>query len=187
MFEEFKAQPPGDQERTLDQEWKRLDPTPETSENEAYAEFMSRLDFVNDHYADFGPGVFDPRGQLYMRFGAPDELIQDVIPLNRESVSEAIQLIEDRYHAMNLSTHGAKPYSRTATRNEVVDPRELAGDRAGDHVAYPFELWVYHASGRPILERDHVQEIDIGMRYLFIDREGYGRYKLESSSSISTK
>jgi GWxTD domain-containing protein len=187
MFEEFSSRPVGDQERALDEEWKKLDPTPETSLNEAYEIFMSRLAFVNQHYGDFGPAVFDPRGQLYMRLGAPDEVIQDVIPLNRESVGEAIKLIEDRFHAMSLSTHGVKLHNRETTRNEVIDPRELSTERAGDNVAYPFELWVYQGTGEPILERDHVPEMEIGMRYLFIDREGYGRYKLESSSSISTK
>jgi hypothetical protein len=121
-----------------------------------------------------------------MRLGAPDEVIQDVIPLNRETVSEAIKLIEDQYHAVSFSTHGAKAYS-TAKQTHVVDPRGLGEERHGDNVAYPFELWVYDTGGTPLFSHDRVQEIDIGTRYLFIDREGYGRYKLESSSSISTK
>lgn len=186
-FEEFVARPPGEQESMLDALWKGADPSPETGENEAYETFLARLEFANEHYSDFGPAVFDPRGQLYMRLGPPDEIIQDVIPLNRETVSEAVQLIEDRYHPVSFSTHGVKLYSGEAKRSNVVDPRELGVQRAGDNVAYPFELWVYHTSGEAILERDRLQEADIGMRYLFIDREGYGRYKLESSSSISTK
>jgi hypothetical protein len=32
-----------------------------------------------------------------------------------------------------------------------------------------------------------VQEMDIGMRFLFVDRDGHGVYKLERSSSISIK
>jgi len=186
QFEQFRQRPPGDQERMLDELWKGADPTPETAANEAYEEFLRRLAFVNDHYGDGGPAVFDPRGQLYLRLGPPDDVVQDVIPLNRETAAEAVKLVEDPYYSMTFSTHGAKPYSRV-TKNVVSDPRDLAGERAGDNVGYPFELWVYHASGAPLLERDRVKEIDIGMRYLFVDRDGYGRYKLESSSSISTK
>ena len=119
--------------------------------------------------------------------GAPDEIVQDVLPLNRETVTEAVQMVEDPYYAMNFSAHGVKLYHNTASRNDVVDPRGVGAERVGDSVGYPFELWVYHASGEPLLGRDRVQEIDIGMRYLFIDRNGYGRYKLEGSSSISTK
>ncbi len=186
-FESFLRQTTGDQEKMLGELWKSVDPTPETDVNEAYETFLSRLAFVNDHYADFGPGIDDPRGQLYIRLGAPDEIVQDVIPLNRETVIEAMQMIEDPYHAVSFSTHGVKLYHNSASRNEVIDPRGLGADRAGDSVGYPFELWVYHVSGEPIMSRDRVQEIGIGQRYLFVDRDGYGRYKLESSSSISTK
>lgn len=185
-FDRFREATAGDQEKMLDAMWKKADPTPETAENEAYDTFLARLTYVSSHYADYGPGVFDPRGQLYLRLGPPDEIIQDVVPLNRETVAEAVQMIEDKYHAVSFSTHGVKQYS-TATKSHIVDPRGLADQRAGDNVAYPFELWVYHNDGDPIFPRDRVQEMDIGMRYLFIDREGYGRYKLESSSSISTK
>jgi GWxTD domain-containing protein len=186
QFDEFQKRPTGEQEKMIDKLWKEADPTPETSENEAYQTFLDRLAFVNTHYSDSGPAVFDPRGQLYMRLGPPDEIVQDVIPLNRETVSEAVKMIEDQYHAISFSTHGVKAYG-TARRSHTVDPRGLADERAGDNVAYPFELWVYDTAGKPLFERDQVQEIGIGTRYLFIDREGYGRYKLESSSSISTK
>jgi GWxTD domain-containing protein len=186
-FEEFQGRPIGDQERALDATWKGLDPTPETDENEAYETFLGRLAYANEHYSDDGPAIFDPRGQLYVRLGPPDELVQDVIPLNRETVSEAIQMIGDPYHTMNFSAHGAKPYNRSVSRDNVIDPRGLAGERAGDNAGYPFELWIYHTTGSPILPRDDIKEIDIGMRYLFVDRNGFGDYKLESSSSISNK
>jgi GWxTD domain-containing protein len=186
QFSDFQKRSSGEQEKMIDKLWKEADPTPETSENEAYQTFLERLAFVDEHYSDSGPAVFDPRGQLYMRLGPPDEIIQDVIPLNRETVSEALKMIEDQYHAVSFSTHGVKAYG-TARRSHTVDPRGLSDERPGDNVAYPFELWVYDTAGKPLFERDQVQEIGIGTRYLFIDREGYGRYKLESSSSISTK
>ena len=82
--------------------------------------------------------------------------------------------------------HGVKSYG-TAKRSHSVDPRGLANERAGDNVAYPFELWVYDGVGSPLFKEDRIKEINIGIRYLFVDRDGYGKYKLESSSSISTK
>jgi len=186
-FDAFQKLSLGDQEQTLDQTWKRIDPTPETDVNEAYETFLARLAYVNEHFSDFGPAIFDPRGQLYVRLGPPDELVQDVIPLNRETVSEAVEAVDDPYHAISFSTHGVKQYNRGVGRENIIDPRSLAGEREGDNVAYPFELWIYHTAGDPILPRDDVKEIDIGMRYLFVDRKGYGHYKLESSSSISNK
>ena len=60
------------------------------------------------------------------------------------------------------------------------------GGEQGD-VGYPYELWTYNGGGDPILERDRSLEPDIGLRFIFIDTEGYGRYKLESSSSMMNK
>jgi hypothetical protein len=48
-------------------------------------------------------------------------------------------------------------------------------------------LWLYNSAGEPILSRDRVIDPDIGTRYLFIDREGYGVYRLEASTKISDK
>jgi hypothetical protein len=55
------------------------------------------------------------------------------------------------------------------------------------NVGYPYELWIYEAGGKPIRERDKAMEQDIGMRFIFIDTDGYGRYKLESSSIMMSK
>ena len=107
--------------------------------------------------------------------------------MNRETLAEAMEKVEDQFHAMNYTSSSLKPYGLTASRNNLVDPRGISSERAGDHQAFPFELWVFQARGNPLLERDRSQELDIGMRYLFVDRGGYGRYKLESSSSIVNK
>jgi GWxTD domain-containing protein len=186
LFEEKSV---GEQEEILDKMWKAYDPTPETGINEAYEKFRVRMAYINAHYAeDAGPAIFSPRGQLYMRYGPPDELVQDVIPINKETISEAVEILADQYHTMNFSSHGGtKPYNRGANRDHVIDPHGVGRLNEGDNQGYPYELWVYLGRGDPILKRDEIQEMDIGMRYLFIDRNGYGRYILESSSTISTK
>jgi len=177
----------GEQERRLEAMWRANDPTPETDVNETYEEFLVRLAYINTHYTDFGAGILSPRGQVYARYGAPDEIVQDYIPINRKTIAEALEVVEDAYHAADFSSHSGKTFRAPPPISNTIDPRGIAGDREGDHRAYPFELWVYTTSGEAILERDRVQEMQIGMRYLFIDRDGYGRYKLESSSSISNK
>jgi len=186
-YDEFQDLSPGEQEARVAALWAREDPNPETKGNEAYREFLSRLDFVRMHYADSdGPG-FSPRATIYLKFGPPDEIVQDVVPVNRNTTEEAIGAVKDKFHAMNFSSHSLKPGMRGVTQSIIVDPRQLGGRRLGDIVAYPFELWIYTAHGHPILRRDRASEMDIGMRYLFVDRTGYGRYRLESSSSISNK
>jgi len=187
-FPDFQQLDIGEQEKQLDLMWKQHDPTPETAANESYAMFLVRLAFINQHYQEGSqPAVFSARGQLYLRYGTPDELVQDIIPINRETVTEAIEAVDDKYHTMNFSSHSVKPGSGVNTQSLVADPRGLAGDRRGDHSAFAFELWVYHTAGDPILDRDRTKEADIGMRFLFTDRQGYGVYRMESSSSITNK
>jgi GWxTD domain-containing protein len=183
----FESLSLGEQESRLDELWRSEDPAPETGINEAYEEFLIRLVYVNDSFYDSQrAAIFSDRGQIYMRWGPPDEFVQDVIPVNRETISEALAAVEDKYHPVNYSTHGVKPYS-TVTKTNDVDPRNLGRIGEGGNTAFPFELWVYNNSGEPILSRDRLIDPDIGMRYLFIDREGYGVYRLETSTKISDK
>lgn len=185
-YEEFDRKSLGDQERMLDAMWKELDPTPETGVNEAYEEFLRRLAYVNDRFSGYEEAIYSARGQIYMKWGPPDDVIQDVVPVNRETLSEAVEMVENKFHTMNYSTHGVKPYN-TATSNRIVDTRGVGTIDEDGNTGYPYELWIYNGSGKPILERDRFMNPQIGMRYLFIDREGYGRYTLESSSAFSSK
>ena len=187
-FKQFASMPPGDQEKTLDELWKEFDPDPSTGTNEAYDMFLERLAYVDAHYREMGPAIFTARGSVYVRYGPPDETVQDVIPLNYDSLAEAEAVVENPYHPLNLGSSNSKIYKTPKTRNSFAgDRRDNARYRPEDNTAVPYELWIYHAGGEPLLVRDRVQEMDIGMRYLFVDRDGHGTYKLERSSSISTK
>ncbi len=187
-FDEFAKLEPGEQERRLAELWKQEDPDPDTAVNEAYEEFLARLDYVRRNYVEDSREAFSPRAEIYLRYGEPDEIVEDVIPVNRDALIEAIALVEDPYHAINASTHGMKPSSGgRQTGNHIVDPRNLSGKRQGDNASYAFELWIYTERGEPILERDRLRTMEPGMRFLFVDREGYGRYHLESSSNITDK
>lgn len=187
-FREFAGRSPGEQEQTLDQLWKEFDPDPTTGTNEAYDAFLERLAYVEAHYREIGPAIYSARGDVYIRFGPPDETVQDVIPLNYDSLAEAEAMVENPYHPLNLSSSNSKLYQTPKSKNTfAADGRESARYREEDNTSVPYELWIYHAGGEPLLARDRVQEMDIGMRFLFVDRDGHGAYKLERSSSISSK
>ena len=186
-FEAFQVLNIGEQERMLDELWRSEDPTPETGVNEAYEEFLDRLAYVNQTFAEGArAAIFTDRGQIYMKWGPPDEFVQDVIPVNRQSLSEAFAVVEDRFHPINYSTHGVKTYVN-AVRTPVSDHRKMSQVGEGGNTAYPFQLWIYSTAGKPILRRHKVIDPEIGMRYLFVDRNGYGVYKLEASTKISDK
>ncbi|MBI4720588.1 MAG: GWxTD domain-containing protein [Chitinivibrionia bacterium] len=185
-YEQFKDKNRAEQEKMLAALWKSLDPDPATGVNEAFEEFLSRLDYVNNHYSDYQMGIFTDRGLIYMKYGKPDEIIVDVIPMNRETTSDAIAQVVDRFHPVVYSTHGTRPEisKPTTSMNIVPDKRRVGVVGEGGNVAYPYELWVYNDNGRPLLPRDKAAAPDIGLRFIFIDREGYGSYKLEVSSSL---
>lgn len=187
-FRAFADRSPGEQEQVLDEMWKRFDPDPSTGTNEAYDAFLERLAYVEAHYTESGPAIFTARGGVYVRYGPPDELVQDVIPLNYDTLAEAEAMVENPYHPLNLGSSNSKLYQTPKTRNSfATDGHGSARYRPEDNTGVPYELWIYVAGGEPLLTRDRVQEMDIGMRFLFVDRDGHGTYKLERSSSISTK
>jgi GWxTD domain-containing protein len=183
-FKDFKNKSRAEQERELKKLWRSLDPDPATGTNEAYEEFLARLDYVNANYSDYQLGIFTDRGLIYMRYGRPSEIIRDVLPMNRESTSDAIAKVKDKYRPVIFSTHGGRPVFNRPGSDIVVDKRRVGKVGEGGNVAYPYELWIYEGRGDPILPRDKGLSPEIGLRFLFIDRDGYGRYKLEVSSSL---
>lgn len=186
-FEAFQNLSLGEQEQILDELWRSEDPSPETGVNEAYEMFIDRLEYVNQAFSEGArEALFTDRGQIYMKWGAPDEFVQDAIPVNRETISEAFAQVEDKFHPVNYSTHGVKRYTN-AIQPPVIDHRRMSQVGEGGNTAFPFELWIYHGTGDPVLKRHGEIDPDIGSRYLFVDREGYGVYKLETSSKISDK
>jgi len=183
-FRGFYEKTPGEQEAIVSAMWKEIDPDPATGVNEAYEKYLERVAYIEAMYTDYQLGIFSDRGLIYLKYGPPDEKIVDVIPLNRESLSDALMKVEDRYHAVNFSNTGGRPGYATPQQNIVIDPRRLGAVGEGGDTASPYELWIYNQNGDPIRKRDESIEPDQGLRFIFVDREGYGRYRLESSSSM---
>jgi len=186
-FDAFAKLPLGEQEKTLTETWKGFDPDPTTGVNEAYQEFLRRREYVNAMYSDYQTGIFSDRGLIYLKYGPPDELEVDVVPQNRESLSDALEKVDDKFHPIDYSNTGSRLRYARPGQNIFVDPRRLGMVGEQGDVGYPYELWTYNSGGDPILERDRSLEPEIGLRFIFIDTEGYGRYKLESSSSMMNK
>ncbi len=186
-YKAFEAKAPGEQELALDALWKTLDPDTSTGNNEAYDLFIERLDYVNAHLNDVNIAIYSPRGNIYLRYGPPDEVVQDVIPGNYDTLGEAEQVIENAYHPLNMSSSGQKLYSIPKTENSLAGEGSTARYRPEDNTSVPYELWIYNGGGYPILDRDRMTEVEPTTRFLFVDRDGHGTYKLEKSSSISNK
>ncbi len=58
----------------VEQFWLRRDPTPDTPENEFREEHYRRIAYANEHFAAGKKGSLTDRGQIYIKFGPPDEI-----------------------------------------------------------------------------------------------------------------
>lgn len=186
-YKNFVTRTPGEQERMLDVLWKSFDPDTLTGNNEAYDTFMERLDYVKEHYADEPLAIYTARGEIYLKYGPPDEIVQEVVPGNYETLEEAEQVVDNPYHPINMSSSGQKIYSVPKSKDPLSGAGSSARNRKEDNTGAPYELWIYNGGGNPILERDRITEIEPTTRFLFVDRDGHGVYTLEKSSSISNK
>jgi GWxTD domain-containing protein len=163
--EAFAALAPGEQERYLADFWLARDPTPLTVENEARSSFLGRVARANQLYTHpgLGKGMFSDMGRVFIRYGEPSEVVNEVIPTGDQTVDLVISQImanEDRSIG-------------------DVNAKGPGGDLR------PYEMWIYDgpiglppdadpkAGGHPRHKR---------LVFLFVDERGAGDYRLRYST-----
>lgn len=62
-----------EREQFVENFWLKRDPTPESEENEYREEYYRRVAYANETFASGIPGWKTDRGQIYIKYGAPDE------------------------------------------------------------------------------------------------------------------
>jgi GWxTD domain-containing protein len=72
--EELRGLPEEEQVAGWEAFWRRRDPTPETSRNEAQLEFFRRLRYAERNFQGYGPGWRSDMGRIYIRHGPPDQI-----------------------------------------------------------------------------------------------------------------
>jgi len=181
-FDEFGKMSLGEQESFMKAFWKKLDPTPQTAVNERYEKFVGRLLYADAHFGGFTRGALSDRGYVYIRFGQPDEIVHKPVPVNRDDLSEALAYVESQYKIMveGVTTERQRMVDR---RPQIQDPLESRAARGrGDMDAGGFEVWNYNFKGDPLLPSDNGMTVRSGLRFLFVDLDGYGDYRLTGSS-----
>lgn len=183
MFERMNI---GDQERMMNEFWRAIDPTPNTALNETYETFMQRLRYADARFGGDERGALSDRGRLYIRFGPPDDIVHQTVPKTREDMTEALEKLEDEYKVIAFGSSrgpGSAEYPR-------VQSRTLLGTRMSDGIPFrgvgmdlgAFELWIYDLRGEPLLERDRIMTVQSGLRFLFVDKDGIGEFRLIGTS-----
>ena len=164
--EQFGALQPGEQEKLLTEFWRKRDPTPGTAANEAYLTFRERVEHVNEHFSRFGigKGMFSDMGRVYIRYGAPGDVLHQVIPAGDETLTK---VLEDIMSSETRAVGG-------------VDQKGPGGDQR------PYEVWVYQGDIPMPFDVDPATAAERGTRrrllFLFVDEQGLGTFTLRYST-----
>ena len=174
----------GEQERFMEDFWKRQDPSPDTALNEVLEEFNRRVAYADIHYAESRRGALSDRGRVYIRLGPPNEIQEEAVPnhLAGTGSEDLIEKVDDPYapsdHEIPLSSDDDRHASSRAA--SAFEHSRVIGV-SGEIVSY--ELWIYAGHGSPLLPVDGAVGIDTGLRLLFVDTTGVGSFRLRDTSA----
>ena len=155
----------GEQEAYLDRFWKDRDPTPLTAQNEERDKFYDRVRHANENFGIQGvvKGMMSDRGRVYVRYGEPDEIRQQVMPTGNASLQQV-----------------AREIAVTDDDPAAIQLRRPAGIGSDER---PFEVWTYIRVLSPESERmKGGSQRRMLRKFVFVDDEGYGNYSLRYSS-----
>jgi len=177
----FAAMSLGEQEAFMRGFWKKLDPTPQTAVNESFDGFNARVRFADANFAQFERGSLTDRGFVFIRFGPPDEIIRKPLPQSRDDLFEGIEKVATEYKiiAEGIMTEKALKDDRPMILSD--EKRRATRGTVGSDVG-SFEVWNYSFKGQPLLPEDKGMTIRQGLRFLFLDKDGIGDYRLVGSS-----
>lgn len=151
----------GEKEVRIETAWRQADPSPETAENEARIEFLRRVAYANQQYTIFVPGMFSDRGRVYIRYGEPDEVKIERMPVAGKTLG----------YVLDSSIPQASRDALTKTGSGMADSR-------------PYEIWTYNSrTGKEASARFGLNEMTSGLKFVFTDEQGYGDYTLRYSST----
>jgi GWxTD domain-containing protein len=157
----------GEKEVLLEDLWRRYDPTPETAENEVRSTFRRRVEYANAHYTIFQRGMFTDRGRVWIRYGEPDDIEIERMPaLDKDTIGHQL---------LDLPAEDREAITRT--------PRDES--QAAD--LRPYEIWTYDQRGRELVPGSTLPGAMKGLKFVFVDEQGYGDYILRYSTGGATR
>jgi GWxTD domain-containing protein len=173
---------PGDRERYMRAYWKRLDPTPDTIQNEALQEYYRRLKFANEHYRAYRKGMFTDQGRIYVKYGPADDVRQDSAWGSNPGASDV--LYPGATHQTGSSGHRRVDETGMTFREMGIDETDREAARLGNVqvVGKSFEVWVYDSGGKPLSGNWALTGSGKKMKFVFVDQRGYGDMDLIYSS-----
>lgn len=148
----------GDRARFLEEFWRRHDPTPETARNETYESFLERIDYAKRQFSTLRSGHLSDRGRIYIRYGEPDDLRREVIPVEADRLESALS--DDPF---------LDPELKAALSRDRSRPRA-------------YEIWSYYGRGNPLFPGRDLFPGGEQIRFIFVDDQGFGEFYLKYST-----
>ncbi len=197
QLEKYLAASRADQEVMLEEFWRDLDPDPADPYNEVYTEFRRRVAYAKVNLGGFNSsGPADDRGLIYVLLGPPDRVSREAMPLNENDLEDArIKVYKpeapdrDGSWAKGADPSGTQSVSPYFDRGGITMPYSSSADleiresRASALRDHGFELWSYTRGGAPLFPNQYTAAVPLnGLQLLFIDTDGTGRHRLESTN-----
>ena len=102
--------------------------------------------------------MFSDRGRIWIQFGEPDEIRIERLPVSDKTLGYVVEGIPQ------------------ASRDLFIKPDQGLVDTR------PYEIWTYQLRGHEIVPRHRMNEVSAGMKFVFVDEQGYGEYQMRYSS-----
>jgi GWxTD domain-containing protein len=180
LRERFLAAGLGERQAILADFWGDVDPVPETAVNEAAEEFRRRMSYVNKYLGGFGHGgPLDDRGLVYLLLGPPDDVQQQVVPVNANDFEDALAQVYDSFLSPNNGLVLRDAYAEDEMTNQAIRERL---DRANSQERFKaYELWKYNDNGAQLFPNQY-SAMPLGLNFLFLARLGGSTYTLEATN-----
>lgn len=162
-YDSFVTLGRGEQEAYLRDFWNRHDPTPAGQQNVVEQKFYERVAVANEQFSGYRAGMESDRGRVFIRYGPPDEVTQNLNPQDEDLLGNVLpQEIDDP---------GLSPEEKL----RQTRPRNRYDDRA-------YEIWEYQIRGDPLIPEYVHPGMETGLKFIFVDELGFGDYSLVYTS-----
>lgn len=155
--------------------WQKRDPTPETPENEARAEFEKRIAFADSRFTQQETrGSLTDRGMVFVLLGPPTYVGRKPLATGEDGAGDT-GLSRARTSDLRIASRGPESTTRTggATRAAAADAVAGPGRTMTDAASNWREVWHYRKeklpAGVPYLQVD----------FEFVTKRGYGENVLQ--------
>jgi hypothetical protein len=105
-----------------------------------------------------------------------------VVPLNGDELDDTIGKVHDSYQldrsGVSIKHATSLPHLELSDRDSKRNQRRVGREGA-------FELWSYSLDGDPLFHEGTVGTENLDLRFLFVDRDGTGHYRLEYSNTLT--